>query len=318
MAYRAGYRVGGGVVGALALLLGGAFLVPATATAAPLPAGCALATTNGPVTCTYTTAGTHTLTLPQGVTSVQVTAIGGRGGTFSAPGNARPGGRGAVVTGVAAVPAQSRTLYAVVGGNGANTEPSPERAGGTGGANGGGDGGTPNSPSSRVAPGAGGGGASDLRTSIADVHSRVVIAAGGGGAYINQQGGDAGASAGTSGGQAGTADAGGAGGTDGRDRASGADGSVGVGGAGAPSPSAPPPISISTGGGGGGGGLYGGGGGSAFGGGGGGSPKVPNGGTTALTTDPPSITITYQPTTSTPPICAGTICLPLGSSTGRS
>src|ERR1700690_3418189 len=102
-------------------------------------------------TCTYTTTGEDTFTVPSGVSAVHVVAVGGRG----APGlGGSAGGFGATVASDLTV-SPGAVLYAEVGGN------SP---GQTGGANGGGAGGA---VPSTLADGGGGGGASDLRTSAA-------------------------------------------------------------------------------------------------------------------------------------------------------
>jgi uncharacterized repeat protein (TIGR01451 family) len=279
-----------GVASVLAAGLGLFGALPAQALA--LPAGCAQS--GDTVSCTYTS-GDNAFTVPAGVSSVHVVAVGGMGaaapGAVAAFGN---GGFGARVEGDLAVSPGS-TLSAVVGGNG---------SGGTGGANGGGNG------------CAGGGGASDVRTSDADLTSRVLVAAGGGGAGCGgtgsppQSGGDAGApgTGGAEGGSPGTQTAGGAGGAGvaGCDPgAPGGDGSLLAGGVGAVN-SAPSCPLAGGGGGGGGGGLYGGGGGGAFGsggggggsgpggGGGGGSSLVPPGGSGAVdSTGTPGIVISY-------------------------
>jgi len=193
---------------------------PGVAAADPLPAGCTQTDAAGPVTCVYTS-GTNELLLPEGVTSVTVTAIGGRGGNLTrgnSGADSGAGGRGAEVTGTVAVPSGTRTLYAVVGGNGTSTEYGTDPTGGAGGANGGGAGGTGGSRGF-VEPGAGGGGASDLRTVADDLGARLVVAAGGGGGIAATQGGDAGAPGrylldGGTAAQAGSDTAGGAGGSD--------------------------------------------------------------------------------------------------------
>ncbi|GAC69576.1 glycine-rich protein [Gordonia soli] len=301
-----------GAAAGAAIVVAGLTVAPGTASAA-LPGECVQPDPTGVVTCTYTAAGQHTLTLPAGVESVQVTAIGGHGGAIT---NAQTGGRGAVVTGTVAVPANSHTLVAMVASNGASTKPDAVGDGGEGGEGGGGHGGT--TPRSGASPGAGGGGASDIRTSTNDLASRVLIAAGGGGAANYGVGGNAGEPAGKGylsvAAQAGTSTAGGAGGTF-LDFAiySGAAGSLGLGGAGGPVE--PDPFNQYGGGGGGGGGLYGGGGGAIGSGGAGGSSLAPDGGAVALTDQAPSITITYQPpATPNPPNppCSGSLCLPSG------
>ncbi|WP_230591957.1 glycine-rich protein [Rhodococcoides fascians] len=293
---------------------------PVVAAADPLPAGCTQPDAAGPVTCVYTS-GTNELLLPEGVTSVTVTAIGGRGGNFTYPNNDKvsgAGGRGAEVTGTVAVPSGTRTLYATVGGNGTSTVRGDDPTGGAGGANGGGTGGTPSAAGGE--PGAGGGGASDIRTAPGDLESRLVVAAGGGGGSYGWTGGDAGAPGrfhlreGGSPAQAGTGTAGGAGGSTIPDGWSGSDGSLGVGGAGGPRTSVPNSFT-SLSGGGGGAGLYGGGGGSNIGSGAGGSSLTPAGTALSLSDAAPSVTITYQPLTVTPPqppTCSGSACLPTG------
>jgi Glycine rich protein len=204
--------------------------------------------------------------VPAGVTSLAVTAIGAAG---SAVGGAA-GGRGATLSGTIAV-TPGQMLYVEVGDSG---------SGSAGGFNGGGN--------------PGGGGASDVRTVpravglMPSLQSRLIIAGAGGGGYQNA-GGDAGtAGGGALGGGAGTATAGGIGGDP------GAPGGLGNGGDGG--------AAI---GGGGGGGLFGGGGGGvsfvvsppSIGGGGGGSSLVPSGGTQSLAplTTPARIDITYTP-----------------------
>lgn len=223
------------------------------------------------------TGGEQTYTVPPGVASVRITAVGGAGGSPS-PGGGLSGGRGAVVSGIVPVTA-GQVLFVYVGGSGASPG---------GGFNGGGAGGTTQSGSHFW----GGGGASDVRTVQSSLESRLIVAAGGGGsAGLAAAGGDAGASGGCCGAagfgptaaQPGTQSAGGAGGgcatlTVG----CGGSGTLGSGGAGAASGTA----ADERGGGGGGGGLYGGGGGAGHisdsGGGAGGSSLVPSGGTVSV------------------------------------
>jgi hypothetical protein len=275
--------------GALVALLGAVLTAPAMAASPP---GCTDA--SSVVTCAFSSTGVEqTFTVPSGVASVHVVAVGAPGGT-SVFGNA-PGGRGAVVTGDLSV-TPGGTLYVEVGG-GPTTSAECDDQLCNGGFNGGG---------STPIFGAGGGGASDVRTesnSAADtLSSRLVVAAGGGGGGDNSgacaggAGGNAGAngtagpscgSAGGGFGGAGTLSAGGAGGSP-----TGATGSLGIGG------------SAGTGGGGG-GGLFGGGGGGdnsatggghfgGGGGGGGGSNLVPGGGSASTdTTGVPSVTVSY-------------------------
>lgn len=123
------------------------------------------------------TGGEQTLAIPAGVTSVHVTAIGGKGAPESVGSPLVLGGYGAVVSATVAVQPSS-TLYVEVGGNGQFTD---------GGFNGGG--------SIAGQGGGGGGGATDVQTcSISAAScpsggsafaSRLLIAAGGGGVGYN-------------------------------------------------------------------------------------------------------------------------------------
>ena len=211
---------------------------------------------------TYTGA-EQTFTVPAGVFSVNVEAVGGQGGSmrpeYTLAGAA--GGLAAQVSGELSV-TPGETLYVEVGGNGEE-----------GGFNGGGTG----------DPGAGGGGASDIRTSPLAAglspDDRLLIAGGGGGAaqggrndYPARPGSNAGEGSG-SGGGGGTQSRGGYAGER-QDPCPAGDvlpGELGSGGDGVE--------------GGGGGGFYGGGGGGCgenVRGGGGGSSLVPPGGSLAL------------------------------------
>ncbi len=225
----------------------------------------------------------QSFTVPAGVSSVDVIAIGGHGADRLGV----SGGRGASVSGtVAVLPGQ--VLFVEVGGSGADATPNGVGGfnGGVGGFNGGGAGG------SLANGGGGGGGASDVRTvpmgaGATSLNSRAIVAGAGGGAG-QQAGGDAGSDgdSGLDGGKAGTQTAGGAAGGAGNP---GTAGTLGAGGTGGRS------------GGGGGGGLFGGGGGGAAGGfdggGGGGSSLVPGGGTSSLAaiTTAPQVQITFTP-----------------------
>jgi hypothetical protein len=208
----------------------------------------------------------QTFTVPSGVESVQVVAVGGHGGSAGSIG----GGAPATVSAVLPV-TPGQLLYVEVGDNG-----EAAANGGAGGFNGGG--------ASGGADAAGGGGASDLRilprTSGLSPDSRLIVAAGGGGA-AEGAGGDAGSdgaigNAPGEGGGAGTATGGGPHGTStcSAGAGDGEDGQLGLGGKGGTSNTKP-----NSGAGGGGGGYYGGGGGGAGcmsggGGGGGGSSLV--------------------------------------------
>ena len=240
----------------------------------------------------------QTFVVPEGITALDVSAVGGSGGA-AAPGGA--GGAAAQVSGVLNV-SPGDTLYLEVGGNGAEDEPFS-----AGGFNGGGEG------------GGGGGGASDVRTSPRAAgltpDTRVLVAAGGGGGGASGElsggGGGAAGEAGQPGanqnfgGLAGTQSAGGPGGEGNCVSGSnGTEGTLGTGGNGGRCLASAEDFA----GGGGGGGYYGGGGGGGAntfggGGGGGGSNLVPPRGTITLVQSEtaPKITISYPVTKPCPP-----------------
>jgi hypothetical protein len=277
----------------LAAALAGALTVTGAAFAAPaalaaLPTNCTQ--TGRTVTCSYVSTGAEqTFTVPTGVTSVQVTAVGGAGadGSGVEAGGGGVGGQAGAASGALTGLEAGSTLYLEVGGSGAQ-----------GGFNGGGANGE--------FGGGRGGGASDVRTSpraAADsLATRVVVAAGGGGGggFVRDAGqgnggaaGQPGGAAAGAGGGAATADAGGPGGVGSIAPSieSGTSGTLGQGGTGGSGGS-------TGGGGGGGGGLYGGGAGAGSvsdggGGGGGGSSRAGADGTTGVSSAPPSITISY-------------------------
>ncbi len=264
----------------MALAGAAAVALPGAAGAATLPENCTSYTppfASTQVVCDFAfTGAAQTFHVPDGVSELDVTAVGGQGQSAN-----RSGGLGAKVDGTVDVQSGA-DLQVLVGGDG-----------GDGGFNGGGYG------NGR------GGGASDVRTSDA-LDSRLIVAAGGGGAGTDRDGGNAGEDGqGSGGGTAATVDAPGVGGGSGDYR--GHDGALGVGGAGHWAG-----FDMS---GGGGGGLYGGGGGGgddAFlypgGGGGGGSSLVPAGGSVTLAGEDqaPSVTISYT-------ICTGSVCQMAGS-----
>ncbi len=286
------------ILTALGLALAPAAVAPPAAAAAPT-----CTTTGLTTTCVFpSTGGEQTFDVPAGITTLQVTAIGSAGGVHGYHVDTPPG-RGARVTGTLTGLGAGQTLYVEVGGAPTATGCSLELIPCVGGFNGGGAGDL----------GSAGGGASDVRTTTrtaaGSLASRLLVAGGGGGvgdvglscSDEGTPGGDAGAAGSASscfgltstGGGAGSQVAGGAAGTP-----DGTPGALSQGGAGGGAR-----------GGGGGGGLYGGGGGGGWAcdansdnctggaGGGGGSSLVPSGGTFALTSDPPSVTISY---TSTP------------------
>ncbi len=243
------------------------------------------------------TGGEQTFTVPAGVHSVYVSAVGGAGGAAGYPGN--PGGLGGVAAGDLSV-SPGETLYVEVGGDGLTGDPSSGAV----------TPGTFNGGGAAGGSGGAGGGASDVRTIPAgapgSVASRMVVAGGGGGGAYDDQGPSAGGNGGGLTGTAGTPSPGGgaggtqvAGGPGGTGSQSGPDGTSGILGAGGTAGD------TNFGGGGGGGGFYGGGGGGGMGpcnpcssaaGGGGGSSLVPPGGTTATAspTQFPGVDITWN------------------------
>lgn len=289
----------------------------AASAAAPCGTGGVLGGSGAPgttMTCTYATVGEDTFTVPTGIPSFDVVAIGASGADGTASGSGGlggVGGLGALVSAtLAATPGQ--VLYAEVGTDGSPSSAAcagSARLGGSGGANGAGSGGEGRCP---LYGGGGGGGASDLRTTpavaggltAAPGDPRLLVAAGGGGAGSASptlDGGDGGAAGGEA--SAGAGSGGDAGGCVGFEPGlTGGEGTVGAaGGAGGGPLCSPPSTSFgvsglpgvggaggngnsaeSAGGGGGGGGYNGGGGGGALvsnggGGGGGGSSFGPAG-----------------------------------------
>jgi hypothetical protein len=316
--------------------------VAADAWAAPaLPPGCTLGAARV-VTCAYASTGTEqTFGVPDGVTSIDVHATGGRGGQY--PGIASGGAAGAVeADGLAVTP--GTTLYVEVGGVGI---PAPCGSRQTpGGFNGGGAGGDDpwgmNCTNKGVnpSPGFSGGGATDLRTAARAsgtpltgdpaTDPRLLVAAGGGGAA------DAVQAAGGAGGVPSSDPLANGAGADGATRAgicngttaqchyggygatltgAGAGGQLAAGAGAAGQGGGGQVVDTNGGwyysGGGGGGGWFGGGGGGSegaangIGAGGGGSDMVPSGGTVlAQTLDDPGMTITYTlpPDTTAPSV----------------
>jgi hypothetical protein len=284
----------------------GLIMVPHVADAA---SPCGTGTLATPTTCMYSSNGSEqTFTVPAGVTSVSVVAIGGVGGPGISTGT---GGFGAAVSGQLPT-SPGATLFVEVGSNGV--------AAGGDSFNGGGSSATTDGTSGS------GGGESDVRTvsmtdSATTLASRLLVAGGGGGGGGGEpnfncpsgggNGGDAGsngdpATGGELAGQGGmSGDNGGGGGAGGggttSDGGNGGDGSPGQGGSAETNY-----VAAGCGGGGGGGGLEGGGAGGQGGdsngvegdggGGGGGSSLVPSGGSaTTDNTGTPSVTITWTP-----------------------
>ncbi|MBV8993995.1 MAG: choice-of-anchor D domain-containing protein [Pseudonocardiales bacterium] len=263
-------------------------------------------------TATFSGAGDHPFTVPVGVTSITVTAVGAKGGNCPLYNKAGTGGAGAAVK--ATVPVwPGMQLVVGVGGPGDRCGPSTAGgppAGGGGGGLGGGGGGGPGLGGSLAPGGAGGGGASlvGLASPSPGFPGLLVVAGAGGGAAGGIDGGASG-SAGhaidvgpgsASAGGPGTVTSGGPGGHNdsGFTDHPGVSGSFGFGGGGG-GPCSNANVIGGTGGGGGGAGYYGGGGGgcgAAGGSGGGGSSfTVPGAANVsiALSNAAPGVTITY-------------------------
>ncbi len=257
-----------------------------------------------PVTVDFVMPGSHTWTVPSGVTSIDVDMCGAWGAENTLGLIGVAGGYAARVRATMAV-TPGETLVIMVGQRGVNE---------VGGFNGGGDAIDPND--------SGGGGASDIRRGGSALSNRVLVAGGGGGAGLSDVNTNIGGEGrllgqnggfGTLGGRGGGSASGGAGGIG---FGTGSPGTLGQGGNGGP-----------DGGSGGGGGYYGGGGGSLHpnpniddsGGGGGGSSLAPGGTVTscgfivpngvvhitydtANTTSTTTSTSTSTTTTTAPPV----------------
>jgi hypothetical protein len=252
---------------------------------------------------TFSTPGNYSFTVPVGITSLYVIAIGAHGGgCFGAA-----GGEGASVS--ASVPVSGgQQLFVGVGGPGGGGDfgVCPDSSGGAAGAGGGGAGGAgPND--GNADGGGGGGGASLVGPGAPDFNSLFVVAGGGGGATYQRPGGDAGSPGshfdeGQAGGAGAQAIGGAGGAADNANSAPGTNGTALTGGAGG---HADLTASNSNGGGGGGGGYYGGGGGGGSedfdysGAGGGGSSFVTPAATfhiaPTLSASAPKITLIYPP-----------------------
>ncbi|MFD5624201.1 Ig-like domain-containing protein [Streptomyces yangpuensis] len=179
------------VAGATGLLAAALTAAPATAepaapAAASAPAAAPPCGTGGiftasPPTCTYTSVGTDTFTVPEGVTSAVVDVFGAEGGsaagfvTPNPPNEGAPGGLGGETRANLPV-AAGQSLRITVGGagsNGSSRRGEYARPGGTGhGAGGGGSHGG----------GGSGGGATDVRIGAFGPADRILVAGGGGGA----------------------------------------------------------------------------------------------------------------------------------------
>jgi hypothetical protein len=182
------------------LLLG---LAPLLGTTQPtvVQASDSCATSGTQVTCTFSFTGAEqTFTVPAGVTTLQVAAIGAPGGlNIAHPALHR--GLAARVTGTLTWLSGGQILYVEVGGEPTNNGTCAYAEFCVGGFNGGG---------SSPAGGGGGGGAADVRTgsgtALGSLNSRLLVAAGGGGVgaigtscdVTGSPGGDAGAAGGSS------------------------------------------------------------------------------------------------------------------------
>ncbi|MER6997151.1 Ig-like domain-containing protein [Streptomyces sp. NPDC000410] len=197
------------------VVAGVAGLLAATMTALPVsadqantqtaPCGTGGVFTSSPPTCTYTTVGTDTFTVPEGVGAVTVALFGGEGGsaagfvTPNPPNAGADGGLGGETRASLAVSA-GQNLQITVGGAGvpgSSRRGEYARPGGFGHGSGGGG---------AHGGGGSGGGATDVRTGAFGPADRVLVAGGGGGAGNGGPllgGGDGGGLAGEAGGQGG-------------------------------------------------------------------------------------------------------------------
>jgi hypothetical protein len=279
-------RVRRGFAGLVAVLVvGGVIFGGASVAAASAPCGSVTPAQSGStVTCSYASGASDTFTVPAGVTSVTIKAVGGQGGSSGpSPCSSLAGGEGAIVSATAVTVNPSDSLAVTVATNGGvGTTVSGECAAGGGGGPGAGSGGA-----GADGGGGGGGGSAVIDTTAS---ATLVVAGGGGGAGYGDgaTGGDAGQQGGSevgSGGSPGTQDGPGNAGTFPTE-------------GGCPSESASPGSGMNggpdfAGGGGGGGGYYGGGAGCVGGGGGGGSSYPAADVTGYDSTRTPSVTISY-------------------------
>ena len=168
---RRGWRVSVFAAAAGLSVLWALALAGSASAAAPCGASGVFSQSGATATCTYSYTGSEqTFTVPAGVESVRVTAVGAPGGTATC-GFGSCGGAGAVVTATVGLQSGTDTLYAEVGGTGQEDGGHAFNGGGSG------------------AFAAGGGGASDVRTVSADdpasLSSRLVVGGGGGGGPLS-------------------------------------------------------------------------------------------------------------------------------------
>ena len=190
---------------------------------------------------TFNSAGSHTYTVPGGVTTVTLRVWGAGGGDGAAAGTSTATGAGqpgAFAEGTLSV-SPGDTLYLTVGSAGADATPTSAGAGGSGDGSGGSGG--QNSSNGVDASGGGGGGATAVRYPTDTQADRVLVApgGGGGGAAAGPSGVETSTIAAGAGGEA-TGDGLGPGGAGGPDGATGAttqiDGASAGGGGGAGAP----------------------------------------------------------------------------------
>lgn len=221
-----------------------------------LPVSSASATPPGPCVGTFSTSGQTSCAVPQGVTSIAVTAVAGNGGNRVYQGQEQSGGVGAkIVANLTVTPGE--VLLLVVGQNGASGDWN----------------------------GAGGAYTSISRDNYTDPAKAILVAGAGGGAGVSDGGNGFGGSSGTGGGAAGTM--GSNEGKPGGDASTpgGPGNSPGGSGGAAGAPGVDAGTNMGADGGGGGGAGYGGGaGGVSVGGGGNGGSSTGTAGTTAATT----------------------------------
>jgi hypothetical protein len=296
-----GYRAGVAAVAVIAVaLITGA---RGALAASPCGTGGQYSQSGTTATCTYTSAGTEdTFTVPAGISSLDVTAIGAHGGSgTNGSGSNGPGGLGARVSNDALPVTPGAGLWVDVGQpGGSNTCPAGAVPGGSfdGGASGFCSGGGGGSSALLTAPRA-----SATLTGNVATDSRLLVAGGGGGGAQFFAGANAGDSTVTGAGAGGCVGPGGAGGvgpTDGTN-GGGSGGCPGTGSVGGTGTAAVGGTGASTGagGGGGGGGWFSGGGAGGGGGGGAGSSyggAGPSGGisiATASSTDQPQVLVSY-------------------------
>jgi hypothetical protein len=156
--------------------------------------------TCGADSCTITLTSTsdyYLWTVPSGISSVQVVATGGGGGTGYYSTERAPGGVGAKLTETITVTAGDQ-LYFYVGGAGGN---GGSNIAGSAGANAAGSSGAPGAATPTYG-GGGGGAASEIRRNGTGVANRIVVAAGGGGGGSGCGGIDAATQANDAGGNA--------------------------------------------------------------------------------------------------------------------